>query len=166
MLNPTTSYTIDQIIRRCIRQAENKFGCSFPVPVWNFNVRGKAAGKAYLQSWEIRLNPTLFAGNQEAFYKEVIPHEVAHLITYQQFGRVKPHGAEWQYVMEEVLGVKANTTHQFDVKDVQGKTFEYRCECQVHALTIRRHNKIQRGQTSYQCRSCKGELKFTGTQLS
>ena len=74
----------------------------------------------------------------------MVPHELAHLIVYQVFGRVKPHGQEWQAVMTQLFNLPADTCHQFDVESVQGKMFAYQCECQTHYLTIRRHNRIQR----------------------
>ncbi len=166
MQDPSTQFVIENIVKQCIRKAEHSFQRSFDLPTWNFNVRGKVAGKAYLKQWEIRLNPALFQENKLAFLQEVIPHEVAHLITYQCFGRVKPHGKEWQYVMESVLGIPAKTTHCFDVTGVQGKTFEYQCGCQIHPLSIRRHNKVLRKNASYRCKICLSELSFTGTQLS
>ncbi|WP_104034478.1 SprT family zinc-dependent metalloprotease [Vibrio jasicida] len=160
------SYKAKQVVAVCITKAEQAFKRSFPMPAVTFNVRGKAAGKAYLQLNEVRLNPKLFKENPQAFLKEVIPHEVAHLITYQVYGRVRPHGKEWQGVMEAIFNVPAKTTHSFDIASVQGKTFEYRCACTAYPLSIRRHNKVMRKEAVYSCQKCRKPLSFTGTQLS
>lgn len=155
-----------QVMLKCVTIAEQSLQRSFPTPSIHFNVRGKAAGKAYLQLNEIRLNPLLFIENQQAFFDEVIPHEVAHLITYQCYGRVKPHGKEWQGMMQNVFNIPANTTHNFATKTVQGKTFAYQCNCTTYPLSIRRHNKVLRKQASYRCQRCRYELTFNGVQLS
>ncbi len=136
-------------LAECLAIANQHFSREFPSPTITYKLRGKAAGKAYLQLNEIKLNPVLFAENEDAFINEVVPHELAHLITHQVFGRVRPHGNEWKYVMEKVFNVQAKTTHSFEISSVQGKTFEYRCACTVYPLSSRRHIMDLRYQSSY-----------------
>ncbi|RQW62864.1 SprT family zinc-dependent metalloprotease [Vibrio viridaestus] len=160
MNQETLLITATQALNQWLKIINNHFPKSMPCPDINFKLRGKSAGKAYLQLNEIRLNPVLFAENHQAFIDDVIPHELAHLVAYFYYGRVKPHGREWQYIMEQVLGVAAKTTHQFDVSSVAGKVFSYRCNCTTHQLSIRRHNNIQRGKALYSCRHCKCQLQW------
>ncbi|WP_338401477.1 SprT family zinc-dependent metalloprotease [Neptunicella marina] len=147
---------VDQV-EHCYQQAERHLNKPFPRPVVGFNQRGKIAGSARLQLNELRFNRTLLKDNPEHFLTDVVPHEVSHLLVHQLYGRVKPHGYEWQQMMRQVYGLHPQTRHQMDVSKVQGKTFNYRCHCQQHKLTIRRHNKALKGMT-YMCRSCGSAL--------
>lgn len=127
---------------------------NYPEPKLVYQQRGTAAGTAWLEHHEIRLNPVLLLENQQAFIDEVIPHELAHLLVWQHFGRVPPHGKAWKWMMENVLGVPARRTHQFELDSVRKNTFPYRCRCQQHQLTVRRHNRILRGEAVYRCVHC------------
>ncbi|GGP92076.1 SprT family zinc-dependent metalloprotease [Shewanella ulleungensis] len=139
--------------------AENYFKRVFPRPVVQFSLRGKSAGTAHLQTNRLRFNPVLLTENPHVFLSEVVPHEISHLLCYQLFGRVKPHGKEWQSIMTATFKVPPKTTHQLNVQSVSGQQFDYFCGCGNTTLSIRRHNRVQRGQTQYRCRRCKQTLQ-------
>lgn len=143
-------------------KAEVYFDKTYPVPELDLTLRGKCAGQAFLQRWKLRFNLALLAENYPHFMLNVVPHELAHLVAFREFGgRIKPHGQEWRGVMEQVLGVPAHVTHQYDVSRAARQHFIYRCGCpdKTHGLTIRRHNKVARG-VKYLCRLCRQTLTY------
>lgn len=145
-------------LRENLQRANQRLETDYPEPKLLYQQRGTAAGTAWLQHWEIRLNPVLLLENQQAFVNEVVPHELAHLLVWKQFGRVAPHGKEWKWMMESVLGVPAQRTHQFEIASVRSRTFPYFCRCQQHHLTVRRHNRVMRGESEYRCVHCGDRL--------
>lgn len=146
-------------LRENLLRANQQLARNYPLPNLSYSQRGTAAGTAWLEKWEIKLNPVLLMENQQAFIEEVVPHELAHLLVWKHFGRVAPHGAEWKWMMENVLNVSACRTHQFEVASVRSRTFPYFCRCQQHQLTIRRHNRVVRGETRYHCMNCGDPLQ-------
>ena len=158
MKSPRIPIAIQQNVMRSLReklaQANLALGRNYPEPKLVYQQRGTSAGTAWLQQYEIRLNPVLLQENQQAFIDEVVPHELAHLLVWKHFGRVPPHGKEWKWMMESVLGVPARRTHQFELESVRRQTFPNRCRCQLHQLTVRRHNRVLRGEATYRCVHC------------
>jgi len=142
-------------LRQCLVKAQHFFNISFDEPQIIYRQKGSIAGSAFLDRWHIQLNLAMLLENKDKFIQEVIPHELAHLIVYKKFGRVKPHGKEWQAVMETVFGCSAKRTHTFSIPDntIQNR-HRYVCQCQEHRLTNIRHKKIQQQQTQYYCKSC------------
>ncbi|BBS18055.1 SprT family zinc-dependent metalloprotease [Aeromonas caviae] len=163
-LDPALIETLLARVDACFVQAETRLGRTFPRPQVHCNMRGRAAGSARLQTWELRFNPALYQANQQAFLREVVPHEVAHLLVYALWGegrgksRVLPHGRQWQSVMRELFGLEPSTTHSFDLGVLAQRTFVYACACQQHPLSVRRHNKVMRGEARYHCRRCRQPL--------
>ncbi|MGE6648464.1 SprT family zinc-dependent metalloprotease [Shewanella colwelliana] len=149
-------------VERCYQIAEQSLNQRFPRPEINFKLRGKSAGTAHLQLNKLRFNPVLLEENSDEFLRQVAPHEICHLLAHQLYGRVKPHGREWQVLMVKLFSLTPHTTHSLNVESVAGKTFTYRCNCGPIPLTIRRHNKVQREQTQYRCRKCRQTLSFIG----
>lgn len=155
---------LQQAIYRSLRHhlvlAAPHFDDPLPEPAISWQQRGTTAGSAWLKEWQIRLNPILCEENPSAFVEQVVPHELAHLLVWKKFGRVAPHGQEWRWMMEEVLKVKAERTHRLITTSVAGRTFTYHCHCQQHELTVRRHNRVVRGETEYCCRRCAAPLRI------
>lgn len=143
-------------LRKYLAQANQLLNMQFTEPKIIYKPKGSVAGSAFLMRWEIQLNPTMLADNEQVFIEEVVPHELAHLIVFKKFGNVKPHGKEWQYVMSNILGKMPKTTHNFNVKR---DFYLYYCECQEHQLTKIRHNKVQHNNINYLCRKCGTQLK-------
>jgi SprT protein len=158
MKTPRISIATQQAVMRCLRdklaQANLKLGRDYPEPKLVYHQRGTSAGTAWLDTYEIRLNPVLLLENEQEFIDEVVPHELAHLLVWKTFGRVSPHGKEWKWMMESVLGVPARRTHRFELGSIRTNTFPYRCKCQQHQLTVRRHNRVVRGEAVYRCTQC------------
>ncbi|MCL1091588.1 SprT family zinc-dependent metalloprotease [Shewanella profunda] len=157
---PLSSLQI-QILERveaCYQEAEISLKRAFPRPITQFTLRGKSAGTAHLQQNRLRFNPVLLRENSEAFLTEVVPHEICHLLCFQLFGKTKPHGKEWQSLMLTVFKVNPNTTHSFNTASVASKDVEYHCACGPIRLSIRRHNKVLRGESRYICKRCKTHL--------
>ena len=144
-------------LREHLATANLKLERRYAEPTLVYQQRGTSAGTAWLEKNEIRLNPVLLLENQQAFIDEVVPHELAHLLVWKHFGRVAPHGKEWKWMMEAVLGVPAPPTHRVELDSVRQNTFSYRCQCQQHQLTVRRHNRVVRGEATYRCVRC-GDL--------
>lgn len=152
---------VQRQLKRDLERANHYFNKTFTPPTVSYAVRGVKAGVAYLERNEVRFNPVLLQENDQDFISQVVPHELAHILVYQHFGRVQPHGSEWKMMMETVLGVPAEIYHCFDVQSVQ-QQFPYQCGCQTHQLSIRRHNAVMRDKRSYICRLCKTPLHFVG----
>ncbi|MWN90217.1 SprT family zinc-dependent metalloprotease [Gilliamella sp. Pra-s65] len=151
-------------VMACLRghllQANQRLHSQYRDPKIVYKTKGSIAGSALLTLWEIQLNSIMLLNNGTQFIEEVVPHELAHLLVFKEFGKVKPHGKEWKYIMSEILGKNPTTTHHFPV---QRNTYLYYCNCQQHHLTSIRHNKIQNNKTSYLCRKCGTMLKIKDT---
>lgn len=144
-------------VETCYRLAEHAFQCQLPRPQILFNQGGKTAGSAVLQLNTLRFHPKIFAQNHDHYLTHVVAHEVAHLVVWQRYGKVAPHGRQWQHVMTEVFKLPATRTHSYDTSNLGIKTVSYQCPCSTIDFTMRRHNNVLKG-TRYLCRRCRKEF--------
>lgn len=132
------------------------------IPEILFDLKGKAAGQWRLRKGveQLRFNPEAFVRDWSAHFPDTVAHEVAHSLVYRSFGwrRVRPHGAQWRAWME-TFGCQPQVTHNTPLQGRSMKTYAYRCTCQTHALSARRHYLIQRRRYRYECRECGQRLR-------
>ena len=136
---------------------------NIPPIMVTFNPCGTDAGWAKTLQYQINLNPKLFPNNVDEYINIIVPHELAHIITYHIHGYdgIRDHGPEWGKWME-LFGLPANRTHNMDTSSVRGRstTYPYKCMCSdtVHNVGTRWNYAIQgRGQV-IRCLNCKHRL--------
>jgi SprT protein len=129
-------------------------------PVLRYDLRGQAAGQARWQARrrpELRFNLDIGRRHADDFVHVTVAHEVAHLVTYQCFGRTRPHGPEWRSVMQHFGIADPRRCHDYDIDARQARhqrRWHYECRCRIHQLSTTRHHRVQRGHAKYHCRRC------------
>jgi SprT protein len=151
-----------------IEQASDLFARNFSVIPVLFDLRGRAAGMYRVRNAErvIRYNPFIFERYFEDNLAQTVPHEVAHYVADIVYGfrNIRPHGPEWKQIMQ-FFGADTRATSQYNLDGLpvrRYRQFQYRCRCREHALTSRRHNRIERNEVRYFCNHCGGRLRFVG----
>ena len=148
-------------VEACFQKAEAFFKTSFPRPEVSFKLRGQKAGVAHITENKLRFNPVLYAQNRDDFLQQTVPHEVAHLVAYKQFGlKIAPHGQEWQLIMRGIYGLEPKRCHDYAITPRASKQYQYVCKCPTaneFALSARRHGLILKGR-GYICKRCKAVL--------
>jgi SprT protein len=138
--------------------------CEYPTILTN--LRGTCAGKAFTVSWIVQYNLGLALENEQEFFATTVPHEVAHLVADQYYGKKCMHGPLWKNIME-MFGVPAVRCHNYDVTNHRVRKamrYIYRCSC-LEGCTVgpKYHKKLQLGLSTIYCRRC--EQVFTKDDL-
>jgi len=131
------------------------------LPSVSLDLRGRCAGQAHGgdHRHHIKLNAVLFRDNFAEFLAQTIPHELCHLWHHQLGLTGRPHGREWQALMQK-MNVPPRRCHRYDTTRARIRTvsrYTYHCACQTHAVSAVLHHRMQRGQT-YRCRKCRSPL--------
>lgn len=157
---PNEHLQIAQRIDDLIKQAQQYFNRQFPSPTLHWFSSGTKAGYAVLNHNTLHLHEQLYSEHHTYYWSDVIPHELAHLITYHVFGQVKPHGKEWRSVMKYVFNVLPTTTHQLPVNHLRRvRQVTYQCQCGTIELSMIRHNRVVQGRQTYRCKTCGDTLQ-------
>lgn len=164
--------TANTAIRKALDRARRHYNIKLPEASVDYSLRGRCAGQAHLDrngQLTLRINRQLLEENLEDFLKQTIPHEVAHLVVQWQArkarSRPKPHGQEWQKVMQACFGLEPKRCHSYRTTPARVVTrpFLYRCECRKHQLTSIMHKRVSRSLQAL-CKSCRSPLQFVNKQ--
>lgn len=159
----------ENYIDRAARQFARTIGT---IPIY-FDLSGTTAGMFVVKEEGpcIRYNPWIFAKYYQENLQGTVPHEVAHYIVWVLYGNkrgIKPHGREWQEVME-LFNADTTVTCNFDFSGVPQKRqrrFVYYCQCRIHELSTTVHNRIQKRRYQYICQYCHATLKKKRKKVS
>jgi SprT protein len=142
-----------------------------PTPALRFFTHRLDAGRALAPSAPgapgvLELNLVYLERESWESSRATIGHELAHLVVFHLHPRrrIPPHGALWQRIMRDWLGLPPERTHHFSSEGLsvrRQRRWPYRCGCQDHALSTVRHRRAERG-AAYRCRHCGETLHFTG----
>lgn len=154
-------------ILKNIQIAQEHYGRDFIFPTVSFKLRGKVAGSCWYVRREIRINIPMFNDNEEDYILNTIPHEMAHLIAHDLYGKQSwGHGYYWQDVMIRCFQLDPTRCHDYDVAAHKVKRtvnyHNYDCGCRIYKLTTLKHNRAQNGKSTYTCRHCGGILLKEG----
>lgn len=161
-VNPRLSLLASQKIKECLRIARKKIKKDLPYEGVKFFHRSTDAGYVIASKDNcVYLNHDLFRKNKKRFLDEIIPHEVAHLVSEALSPRESPHGGTWKIVMRSIFNLKPERCHSMDTDGIGRitKKFIYICSCKKHEIGSIRHNKIKSGK-KFRCNKCKKELVF------
>jgi SprT protein len=128
-------------------------------PAVSYDLKGHTAGYAIGKD-RIRLNLELL--NDPRYHAnmiaDIVPHELAHIITAQLSPWAKAHGNDWKTVMFR-LGVPAIRCHNYETvaARTRARPYRYFCQCKEHRVTATLHKRIQEGRV-YTCNDCGGRL--------
>lgn len=111
------------------------------------DIRGECAGQARRNGsqYELRFNPEAIIEYNEDMTKDVIPHEVAHLVCFARRDLGKDHDAGWKRVCRQ-LGGDDSRTHDMTLTKAKHKTiwrFEYNVNGEKIMVGPKHHKRIQ-----------------------
>lgn len=155
-------------VRAAEQRARDYYTIRLPAAKIDFSLRGRCAGQARVEcsgATFLRINLKLLSENLADFLQQTIPHEVSHLVINWQARkknkRPRPHGPEWQAIMQNCYGLQPIRCHAYHTTLARfvPRNFLYRCECREHRLTSIMHKRMSRRYKAL-CKSCGAQLKF------
>ena len=154
MTNLTMEEMKEKIFDRAVELSDER-GINFDL---TFNLKGRVAGQCNMGygKW-IKLNPSMFKDNFDSMIGQTLPHEVAHLVAWKEYGD-NGHGAGWKRVMR-MMGLQPVRCHDYDLSNVlKNKVY---CDCRTIPVSTRMYNIVKRNPSAKMCTLCKTGVRIT-----
>lgn len=155
-------------IERAFIKAEQVYGRPFSRAKVTFDIKwgtSKAGIAQILPIRQIKINRQLLTQNPTHILDVTCPHEVAHLVAFDLYGREGwGHGPRWKSVMSNI-GLAPKRCHQLVTKVCLTKPV-YECErCKEQFVASKKvHAKITMKQLMFKpCKKCRNNYVFKGT---
>lgn len=143
---PLTPKELTEAKLRCVRianeavdYASKHFGIVIDYPQVRFGIKGMNGGTANWHENIIQLNPFLLAHNPEEYFRQVVKHEVCHLLNREANPKAKAHGQEWKNLMRR-FGLRPDRCHSMNVSVVP--TQRNRIHVPTRSRMLINNNKI------------------------
>ncbi len=124
-----------------------------------FNLKGACAGRARKDGSWMKFNLDIASENLDTFLKRTVPHEMAHILQFQQDKNSKPHGDAWKHFCRVLTGSEMPRCHSYKVSHLKRRrtvlSYTYKCSCSTYRLSSIKHNRCVRGEAYYTCLKCK-----------
>lgn len=152
MIDPQLHKRVEDKVLNVLLDAQHRFNRIFKLPTIEYKQMGRTSGKALYKDNVIILNPDFFKNHAEEMINRTLPHEIAHILSYEMFGAVGVgHGRWWKYVMVH-LGLQAERCHTYSLEGVKVRRRKvnralYRCPVCGSNLSVSmvNHNRISSG---------------------
>jgi predicted SprT family Zn-dependent metalloprotease len=126
------------------------------------NLKGRSLGKCIFNNIEetfvIKIN-LWYVKKYPEIFKNTCLHEIAHAVDKQLYNNLS-HGRTWQMIMIELGASPKRVEDKVNIPDTRVYKYVYKCNCQKHYLSIKKHNKMKKNPRLYYCCKCHGDLKF------
>jgi SprT protein len=122
----------------------------------------RCLGRALPRNKVIELSTPLWARATHEERRQVVIHEVCHIIADNKHGfGIKAHGPEWKRCMA-LAGAPADRLHQIDRTGLRRQYVKYEagCACRVLWIGHVRASHVRKGQIS--CTRCGSAMTLTG----
>lgn len=159
----TTHLSNLQEIRTLIAEAQQFMGTDYPVTV-AFNGRfAQRMGDAFWETNQIRLSLPLWPFASQEERRQVVLHELAHIIASRRIGMCAGHGPIWKRVMRE-MGISPDRCHRVVNPNRPRRRHRgysvFTCGCREHILGPQRSKKAIQGSARYVCKFCRMPLRY------